>query len=86
MGGNLVNNGTLDFSTNGNTAGTGITFTGVSNNTFGGTGGITNIRTLTVNKGTSNANILELNPSNFTVQNKTVDGGPMAFLTLTNDS
>ncbi len=84
LGGNLINNGTLDFSTNANTAGAGITFTGATNNTFGGTGATTDIRTLTINKGTSNANILELNPTNFTVQGTTVDGAPMAFLTLTN--
>jgi CSLREA domain-containing protein len=84
LGGNLTNNGTLDFSTNANTAGAGITFTGAANNTFGGTGATTDIRALTINKGTSNANILELNPSNFTVQGTTTDGTPMAFLTLTN--
>jgi hypothetical protein len=82
LGGSLTNNGILDFSTNGNTAGAGIIFTGASNNTFGGTGGTTDIRTLTINKGTSNASILELNPVNFAVQNTTTDGVPMAFLTL----
>jgi hypothetical protein len=87
VGGNLTNNGTLDFSTTGTSANSnaaGITFTGATNNTFGGTGATTDIRTLTINKGTSNANILELNPSNFTVQGTTTDGTPMAFLTLTN--
>ena len=84
LGGNLTNNGTLDFSTNANTAAAGITFTGATNNTFGGSGATTDIRTLTINKGTSNANILELNPTNFSVQGTTTDGTPMAFLTLTN--
>jgi phage gpG-like protein len=82
LGGNLTNNGTLDFSTNTNTAGAGITFTGAANNTFGGTGATTDIRTLTINKGTSNANILELNPTNFTVQGVNTDVA--GFLTLTN--
>ena len=82
VGTDLTNNGTLDFSTNGNTAAAGITFTGATNNTFGGTGATTDIRTLTVNKGTSNANILELNPTNFTVQGVTTDVA--GFLTLTN--
>jgi len=81
LAGSLTNNGTLDFQT---TGGAGITFTGESNNTFGGTGATTDIRTLTINKGTSNANTLELNPTNFTVQGTVVDGAPMAFLTLTN--
>jgi hypothetical protein len=84
VGTNLTNNGVLDFSTNGNTAGAGITFTGAANNTFDGTGATTDIRTLTINKGTSSANTLELLTSSFTVQGTTVDGTPMAFLTLTN--
>ncbi len=84
IGGNLINNGTLDFSTNGNTAGAGITFTGTANNTFSGTGATTDIRTLTINKGTSSATILELMPSNLTVQGTTIDGTPMGFVTLTN--
>lgn len=84
VGTNLTNNGTLDFSTAAGGAGAGITFTGAANNTFSGTGATTDIRTMTINKGTSNANILELNPTNFTVQGTTTDGTPMAFLTLTN--
>ncbi len=80
VGGNLTNNGTLDFSTNGNTAGAGITFTGATNNTFGGTGGTTDIRTMTLTKG-ANTNILELNPSNFTVQGVNTDVA--GFLTIT---
>ncbi|HMK25760.1 MAG TPA: T9SS type A sorting domain-containing protein [Chitinophagaceae bacterium] len=84
LAGNLTNNGILDFSTNANTAAATITFTGATNNTFGGSGATTDIRTMTINKGTSNANILELNPTNFSVQGTTTDGAPMAFLTLTN--
>ena len=34
IGSNLTNNGQLDFSTNGNTAGAGIVFTGAANATF----------------------------------------------------
>jgi hypothetical protein len=84
LGGNLVNNGTLDFSTNGNTAGADITFTGAGSATFGGSGATSDIRTLTVNKGSSSASVLDLSTTNFTVQGTTVDGAPMAFLTLTN--
>ena len=82
VGTNLINNGTLDFSTNANTAGAGITFTGAANNTFSGTGATTNVRTITINKGVSNANILELMTSNFSVQGVTTNVA--GFLTLTN--
>jgi hypothetical protein len=84
LAGNLTNNGTLDFSTSANAAGAGITFTGATSNTFSGTGGTTDIRTLTINKGTSSANVLDVSPSSFTVQGTTTDGTPSAFLTLTN--
>lgn len=82
VGTDLTNNGTLDFSTNANTAGAGITFTGAASNTFGGSGATTDIRTLTLNKGTSSANTLELNTPNFTVQGVNTDVA--GFLTLTN--
>lgn len=87
IGGNLINNGTLDFSTNTNTAGANITFISPSNNSFSGTG-TNNIRTLTINKGSSSANILELMPANFTVQGVSVETTVplvnIAFLTLSN--
>jgi len=73
VGNNLANNGTLDMSTNGNTAGGTITFTGPQNATLSGTGGTTDIRQINVNKGTSPASILEILPSNFTVQGVTTD-------------
>ncbi|HWU52931.1 MAG TPA: hypothetical protein VN153_08955 [Tahibacter sp.] len=82
VGADLTNNGTLDFSTNANTAGAGITFTGASNNTFGGSGTTTDVRTLTVNKGTASTNVLELNPATFTVQGVATDVA--GFVTLTN--
>jgi hypothetical protein len=84
LSGNLTNNGTLDFSTSANSAGAGITFTGATSNTFSGTGGTTDIRTLTINKGTSSANVLEISTSSFTVQGTTTDGATSGFLTLTN--
>src|SRR5207248_2096163 len=62
VGGNVTNNGTLDLFT---TAGVVLTFTGAASNTFGGTGGVTDIYKITVVK-TANANVLELNPTNFT--------------------
>lgn len=84
IGGNLTNNGILDLSTNGNQAGADLIFTGANNNTFGGGGSQTNIRTITVDKGTSNASILELNPLNFTVQGSSTDSAASGYLTLTN--
>ncbi|HEV7858018.1 MAG TPA: fibronectin type III domain-containing protein [Pyrinomonadaceae bacterium] len=82
VGSDLTNNGTLDFSTNANTAAASITFTGATNNTFSGTGATTDIRAITINKGTSNANVLELLPTNFTVRGVATDVA--GFLTLTN--
>ncbi len=81
LAGNLTNNGTLDFSTNTNTAATIITFTGSSNTTFSGSGGTTDIKSIILNKGTSTVSILELSTSNFTVQGVNTDVA--AFLTLT---
>lgn len=83
LSGDLINNGTLDFSTNNNTAGAGINFTGASNNTFSGTGPTTDVRTITVNKGTTNATILELSVSNFTVQGSAADTAASGYLVLT---
>ncbi len=82
VGTDLTNNGTLDFSTNANTAGAGITFTGANNSTFGGSGVTTDVRTMTINKGTASTNVLELSPANFTVQGVATDVA--GFATLTN--
>lgn len=84
VGGNLLNNGILDLSTNTNTAGAGLVFTNPGSNSFSGAGATTDVRTLTINKGTSSANVLELSTTNFTVQGASVDSPTMAFLTLTN--
>ncbi len=82
LAGNLTNNNILDFSTNSNTAGAGITFTGATNNTFSGAGAMTDLRTLTVNKGTDSSSVIEVTTSNFSVQGVTTDVA--GFLTLTN--
>lgn len=71
VGANLTNNGTLDLSTNTNTASAVLQFTGATNNTWSGTG-TNNIRTLRINKGSGNVSTtsptLDINLSNFTVQ------------------
>jgi peptidase C25-like protein/fibronectin type III domain protein len=82
IGGNLTNDGTLDFSTNANTAGASITFTGAASATFGGMGATTDIRAITINKGTSSASVLDVTTTNFTVRGVTTDVA--GFLTLTN--
>lgn len=84
LGGNLTNNGTLDFSTNADTAGAGITFTGTGNTSFSGTGATTDIRNITINKGTSSVPVMELLPTNFTVRGVTTDTVVGGWLVLTN--
>jgi hypothetical protein len=84
LGGNLTNNGTLDFSTNADTAGAIITFTGATNSTFGGTGATTDIRQITVNKGTTNASVMELMPTSFSVRGLTTDTVVGGWLVMTN--
>lgn len=84
VGGNLTNNGTLDFSTATDAAAATITFTGTNDNTFGGTGSVTDIRQITINKGTTNVPVLELNPSSFSVRGSVIDDVTGGFLVLTN--
>jgi hypothetical protein len=85
IGGNLTNNGILDLSTNDNQGGANLVFKNPSNNTFGGTGSVTDIRTIRVDKGNSPASTVELTVSNFTVNGSTIDPGPAeSYLTLLN--
>jgi hypothetical protein len=82
VNGDLTNNGVLDFSTNGNTAGAGLTFASATNNTFGGSGATTDLRTLTVNKGSSSTPTIDVTTTNFSIQGVTTDVA--GFATLTN--
>ncbi len=84
VAGNLTNNGTLDFSTNADTAGATITFTGATNTTFSGTGATTDIRVISVTKGTTPAAIVEVKPSNFTVRGVTTDTVVGGWLVMAN--
>jgi hypothetical protein len=84
VGGNLINNGVLDFSTNNGAAGAEIRFTGAGNNTFGGAGPTTDVHEVIINKGNSAANVLELNTANFSVRGSNVGGPQTRFLTLEN--
>jgi uncharacterized repeat protein (TIGR01451 family) len=82
--GNLTNDGTLDFSTNADTAGAIITFTGTANTTFSGAGATTDIRQITVNKGITPAAIVELLPASFTVRGVTTDTVAGGWLVMSN--
>lgn len=64
LAGNLTNNGTFDFFT---TASVPLTFTGVINSTFSGTGATTDLHSVVMSK-SARAQIVELNLSNFTVR------------------
>jgi hypothetical protein len=85
VGADLINNGMLDFSTNANAAGAGITFTGTTNGAFTlGAGSTTNLKQttgVTVNKGTSTIPLLTFTPGGtFTV----LGGNTAGFLGITN--
>ena len=85
LGGNLVNNGTLDLSSNAGASGIQLAFTGASNATFSGNGAITDVYRIIVNKGTDVTSILELNPDSFSFEGATVTpGADEGFLTLLN--
>jgi uncharacterized repeat protein (TIGR01451 family) len=84
VGGSLTNDGTLDFSTNADTAGAILTFTGATSTTFSGTGATTDIRQITVNKGTTPASIVEVMPASFTVRGVTTDTVVGGWLVMTN--
>lgn len=83
IGGNVTNNGIIDLSTNGNLSGAGLVFTGAANSTFSGSGS-TDIRTITVDKGTAITSTLEFISSDFSVQGSTTDTAASGYLTLLN--
>lgn len=82
LGGSLVNNGTIDFHTNGTSAAAIITFTGTTNTNFTlNSGSVTDLRSITLNKGTTSAPTLTFAPGGtFTVQGVAATG----FLSITN--
>ena len=79
IGTDLNDDGVLDFSTNSNTAGAGISFVSPANAVFGGMG-TADLRSLTVAKGNV-ASVVEVKPATLTVQG--VDTDSAGFLTLT---
>ena len=76
IGGDLTNNGTFDMSRGGTTLLCDVTFNQNGNQTVGGSGSTTRFNAITVNLGTSQSNVLEINSSNFSAKDP--------FLTLTN--
>ena len=65
--GNLINNGIIDFSTNTNTAGAAVVFTGAASQSVTGTGATTDLFLVTMSK-SALANVVEFNLSNFSVR------------------
>lgn len=82
LGGSLVNNGSIDFHTNGTSAAATISFTGTADANFTlNAGSTTDLRAVTLNKGTSATPTLTFTPGGtFTVQGASATG----FLSLTN--
>jgi hypothetical protein len=81
VSGNVTNNGTLDFSTNGDTSAAILTFgASASNATFGGTGATTDVRAITVAKG-AQATVVDTTVSSFTVRGVNTDVA--GYLTIT---
>jgi hypothetical protein len=79
--GNITTDGTLDFSTNGDTAGANIVFgASATNSLIQGGGPITDVRGITVAKG-AQATTVELITTNFTVRGVNTDVA--GYLTLT---
>ena len=76
---NLFNLGTIDLSTNADTAGAQIIFTGAGGGSWENLGTL-DLRTVTVNKGTDSSSVLEVAPGSFTVQG----GNTAGFLTIAN--
>ncbi|HNP54141.1 MAG TPA: G8 domain-containing protein, partial [Ferruginibacter sp.] len=85
IAGSLHNNGILDLSTNGNTAGAALLFTGSSNTVLDGTGAVTDVLLLTVDKGTDASSLLEIKPDVLTFKgSNTAPGTDAGFLTILN--
>lgn len=80
VSGNVVNNGTLDFSTNGNTSGARLTFGANANDvSLSGSGSVTNLRELAIARG-SRDSVVTIAPDTLTVRGAT--SGAPALLVL----
>ncbi len=85
VGTDLTNNGNIDFSTNSNTAGAGITFTGANDASFTlGAASTTDFKQtagVTLNKGTNNTPVLTFLPGGTVT---VLGANAVGFLTITN--
>lgn len=81
LSGDITNAGTIDFSTNNNTAAAQITFTGNSNSLFSSTVGSVDLRQINMNKG-SIAQEVQVNINTLTIQGAST--GASGFLTNNN--
>lgn len=77
--GSIINNGTLDLSTNKGQAGATINFAGANSAIFGGTGPVTDIFKIKMNKA-SWGSVVDLTVSNFSVQGSTTDSAASSYL------
>lgn len=85
ISGNLTNNGTLDFSTNRNIAGGTISFRGLGTATFSGSGPVSDVLRIVVNKGTDITNMIEIKPDHLTFMDSIHrDATDAGFLYLNN--
>lgn len=80
VGGDLVNDGTLDFSTNGGQGSVDIKFNGALDQSFSGLGPVSDITSITVHHATSTVTTL-VAPGNLTVQGASTEAP--GFLNLT---
>lgn len=84
IGGSITNNGILDLSTNNGEASAELHFKNATNNTFGGSGSVTDIHSIRIDKGNSPLSTLELTVSNFTVKGSAADGLGHNYLAIVN--
>lgn len=80
VGGDITNNGMLDLSTNSGLAGATLRFTGPDNAVLGGTGPVTDVFLVKIDK--APGAVIELSPANFTAGGSTVNNPLSAYLTI----
>lgn len=82
INGDLISNGTLDFSTNSDQAGAVISFKGTSNAVFNGSGPVTDVQKIVLDKEPGASAVVELSTVNFSVKGSTTDSPGAAYLQL----
>jgi hypothetical protein len=82
LGGSITNNGVMDLSIP--DVGVALVFVGSSDESLTGSGSVTDIHSITVNKGSNRSAILHITPTNFTVGGSNTDTALGNFLTIQN--